>query len=257
MKFFGDLALLISCLLLSPLAPRSDAATWETISRTRTLRAASEGAYPPFNVFKDGRLAGFEIDLVEKLASSMKLSVEWKSGSFDTLLIGLSPQQDRFDLVAASHTITPERSKVVEFTRPTYCSQIVIITKKGGPLTLKDLSGKSASIQVGTTGVPLLTSKIGSSALKTFPTDPEAMQALLMGRVDAWISEVPLLAEARKSHPELIQGEPLTRLEIGIAVAKGNIELRDRLNAALAAAQRDGSYDVIRKRYIDHDISCR
>lgn len=231
--------------------------TWESIKKAGKIRAASEGAYPPFNVFKDGKISGFEIDLVEAIAKRLGLTVEWKTGSFDTLLIGLDPKHDRYDLVAASHTITPERGKVVEFTKPEYCSQIVLVTNDGKPMKLADIKGKKVSIQVGTTGVPMLSKIDGLTELKTFPTDPEAMQALLMGRVDAWVSEIPIVAEAKKQHPTLTMGEPLTQLQIGIAVGKGKTVLRDKLNEAMTDLMRDGTYTAIRKKYMDYDVACR
>lgn len=243
--------------ILTAAGQTASAVSWDAIKKAGKIRAASEGAYPPFNVFKDGKISGFEIDLVEAMAKRLGLSVEWKTGSFDTLLIGLESNQDRYDLVAASHTITPERAKVVEFTKPEYCSQIVLVTNNGQPMKLSKIQGKKVSIQVGTTGVPMLTKITGLGELKTFPTDPEAMQALLMGRVDAWVSEIPIVAEAKKQHPTLTMGEPLTQLEIGIAVGKGNIAFRDQLNEALTAMMKDGSYTALRKKYMDYDVACR
>jgi hypothetical protein len=45
-----------------------------------------------------------------------------------------------------------------------------------------------------------------------------------------------------------------TAAEAGIAVRLDDVELRDRLEAALDAILADGTYDAVRKRYFDFDI---
>src|SRR5438552_19019378 len=88
-------------------AAMAGGATWEDVKKSGTLRIASEGAFPPFNFFKQGKLCGFEIDLANEISKRLGLSSEWKSYPFDSLLIGLN--QGRYDLVAASHAVTAER----------------------------------------------------------------------------------------------------------------------------------------------------
>lgn len=66
------------------------------------------------------KLTGFEVTLAEALAKELGLKVEWTTQPFDNLLIGL--QQDRYDFVIASHGITPQRAKAVDFSNPHYCT---------------------------------------------------------------------------------------------------------------------------------------
>src|ERR1051326_3553601 len=89
------------------------------------LRLASEGQYPPFNYFEKTKLTGFEIELAEAVTKELNLKPEWKTYPFDSLLIGL--KENRYDLVAASHSVTPERAKAVDFTDPEYCTGGMIV----------------------------------------------------------------------------------------------------------------------------------
>ena len=73
------------------------------------LRLATEGQYPPFNYFEKNKLTGFDVELAEAVTEELHLKHEWKTFPFDSLLIGL--KENRYDLVAASHSVTPERSK--------------------------------------------------------------------------------------------------------------------------------------------------
>ena len=131
-------------------APRSP----EQIKASGTIRLATEGAFPPFNFYEGKTLKGFEIDLGEALAKATGVKVEWVVQPFDTLLIGLN--QGRYDAVIASHAITPERQKAVDFLSPHYCSTINLVAKKGGPLTRAAMKGKSVAVQVGTSQIATL-----------------------------------------------------------------------------------------------------
>src|SRR4051812_3217522 len=107
---WGFVLIVFGCLV----GQSSFSASWEAIQKSKTIRIATEGTFSPFNFFKGKELTGFEIDLVNAIVKKLGLKADWKTSSFDSLLIGLS--QDRFDLVAASHGITPERQKVVDFS---------------------------------------------------------------------------------------------------------------------------------------------
>jgi polar amino acid transport system substrate-binding protein len=237
----------------------SQAANWETIQKTGKIRLATEGAYSPFNFYKNGKLTGFEVELVESIAQKLALKYDWKAGSFDSLLMGLAPNQDRYDLVAASHSITPEREKAVDFTSPHYCTQVVIVSREGGPLTMADLKAKKVGIQVGTVGVPVLLKVQGIGDVKTFPKDPDAMQALIMGRVDAWVTDKPVAVEAQtqQASAKLKIGDPIAQMKIGMAVTKGNTTLVSQINGALSALQKEGAYKKLSLKYFNEDISCQ
>ena len=123
--------------------------SFEEIKRSGEIRIGTEGAFPPFNYFDErNQLTGFEVDLGNAIAERLGLKPRWIVQSFDTLLIQLN--QGRFDFVIASHGITEERARAVDFTNPHYCTGGVIVSRKGGPRTTKDLQGKVVGVQVGT-----------------------------------------------------------------------------------------------------------
>src|SRR3954463_19617 len=88
------------------------------LGSTGKLTIATEGVAPPFNFYKGKELTGFEVEIANEIARRMGREPRWVTRKFESLLIGL--QQDRYDLVAASHTITEERAKAVDFSAPHY-----------------------------------------------------------------------------------------------------------------------------------------
>lgn len=233
--------------------------TWDQIKRSGEIRIGTEGAFPPFNFFNEkDQLTGFEVDLGNALAAKLGVKPRWIAQAFDTLLIQLN--QGRFDFVIASHGITPERAKAVDFTNPHYCTGGIVVSKKGGPKTARDLEGKVVGVQVGTTYMEAAQKIPGLKEVRTYQKDPDALQDLLAGRLDAWVTDRFVAKEAikeRKLEGTLQLGELLFREKVAMAVAKGNKTLLAALNQALAALMKDGAYAKISQKWFGEDVRCR
>ena len=255
MKKLGILALSIALAVVGMAIARD----LMTIKKAGTIMVGTEGAFPPMNFFKGKDLTGFEIDLTNAVAKQMGLKTEWKVLSFDALLPALG--QGRFDMVAASHTITAERAKAVDFLNPEYCTDGVWVTKKGGPKTIAELAGKKVGAGVGSTNLQILSTIKGlkTEDIKSFPKDLDALQALIAGRIDAWSTDRWPALDAVKANPNanLVVGGVIYVQRNAMAVAKGNTALREALNGGLAAVMKDGTYATLSKKWFGQDIRCK
>ncbi|WP_291425380.1 ABC transporter substrate-binding protein [Deinococcus sp.] len=246
--------LTVSALLL--LASSAQARTWDEIKKSGTLKMATEGAFRPFNYLEGNKLTGFEVDLGNALAKQMGVKAQWVTQPFDNLLIGLG--QDRYDLVIASHGITPERAKAVDFSTPHYCTGGAIVSRPGGPKSAADLKGKSVAVQVGTSYLQNVNKVPGVGSVKTFPNDAAAQGALMASRVDAWVSDRFTGLDAVKAQKgKLVQGDLLFSEKNGMAVKKGNSTLLREVNADLAKVQSSGTYAKLSNQYFGQDIRCK
>jgi polar amino acid transport system substrate-binding protein len=232
------------------------ARTIEEIRKSGTLIVASEGKFAPFNFVDAGKLTGFEIDVANAVAAKMGLKVEWKTMGFDGLLVGL--QQDRWDMVIASHGVTEERAKAVTFANPHYCTGGVIISKDGALKTAKDLNGKVVAVQTGTTYYDNA-KKLPVKDVRNFPQDNSARAALETGHVDAWVTDkfVGKASLAATPGTSLKLGDFLFTEKIAAAVGKGNTGLVTEVNKALGAMMADGTYAAISKKWFNEDIRCK
>jgi len=222
-----------------------------------TILLATEGKFPPFNVFKGAKLTGFEVELAALVVSRMGLKYEWKAIDFNGLLTGL--QQNRWDLVIASHGITEQRARAVTFADPHYCSGGVIVAIDPAINAAHDLAGKVVGVQTGTTYLENARKITGLKEIKNFPQDTDARSALLTGRVDAWITDRFTALEVIKMTPDagLRIGEFLFVDRLAAAVAKGNSTLVQAWNQALAQAMQDGSYAALSQKYFGQDVRCQ
>jgi polar amino acid transport system substrate-binding protein len=246
------LGLIAAALLTSPVSARS----LDAIKSAGTIKIATEGATPPFNYFDNGQLTGFDVDLGNALAKQLGVQVEWVPLAFDSLLVALD--QDRYDFVIAGHGITPERQKAVDFSNPYVCSGAAIVSKQGGPKSEAELAGKTIGVQVGTTYLAAVEKISGIGAVKTFPKDTDALQNLLAGRTDVWVSDklTAIDANAKNKDAQLQIGDLLYEERYGMAFKKGNDGLKQAVDAALEAMQADGTYAGISQHYFGQDIRC-
>ena len=226
------------------------------IRKSGTIVIATEGKFAPFNFVDNGRLTGFEVDVANAVAAKMGLKVDWKMMGFDGLLIGL--QQDRWDLVIASHGVTEERAKAVTFAEPHYCTGGVIISRGGAIRSAKDLTGKVVAVQTGTTYYDAA-KRLPVKEVKNFPQDNSARAALEAGHVDAWVTDkfVGKASLAATPGTPLKEGDFIFTEKIAAAVSKGNAGLVADVDKALAAVLADGTYAAISKKWFNEDIRCK
>ncbi|ADV66285.1 ABC transporter substrate-binding protein [Deinococcus maricopensis] len=226
------------------------------IQKAGVIRIGTNAEFKPFTYYEGSTMKGFEYDLGNAIAKKLGVKAQWINQPFDGLLIGLN--QDRFDLVISSHGITPERQKAVDFSNPHYCSGGLIVSKTGGPKTVAQLKGKTVSTQIGTTYVSAIEKQLGNRAVKTYPDNSKALQALMMGRVNAMVNEKFYALEAIKANPgQLQQGDLMFQEKLGMAVKKGNSGLLKAVNTALGTVQKDGTYAKISKQWFGQDIRCK
>ncbi|GMA14144.1 amino acid ABC transporter substrate-binding protein (plasmid) [Deinococcus metallilatus] len=244
-------------LLFSLLALGSaQARPWQEIKASGVIKIATNAEFKPFTYYEGNTMKGFEYDLGNALAKQLGVKAEWVNQPFDSLLIGLN--QDRFDLVISSHGITPERQKAVDFSHPHYCSGGLIVSRIGGPKTGADLKGKTVATQIGTTYVDQIRKILGDRAVRTYPSNAAALQALQAGRVDAVVNEKFYnLAAIKANKGQLQAGDLLFQERIGMAVKKGNTSLLQAVNGALATVMKNGVYAKLSQSYFGQDVRCK
>lgn len=217
-----------------------------------SVKIATESSYKPFSYTDaDGKLIGYEIELVDALCAQMKADCELISQDWDGLIPGLNAQ--KFDAVIAGMSITPERREVVEFTDPYFHTGIILIGKKGDDISINDLAGEPIASQRSTVSSQYLQDEYPNANIKLYDTQDNAYLDLTSGRVRAMMSDKVtgidwLKTEAGRDYE--IKGQEISTDEdaIGIAFRKGD-PLVAKFNAALADIKANGTYDKITSSY--------
>ena len=217
--------------------------------KAKELKIGSDTAFAPFE-FQDEKTkeyVGFDMDLIRAIGKQMGVEVKVQGMGFDALIPAL--EAGNIDATISAMTITPERAQKVNFSKPYYRSGLSMVVKSDNNTlkAFKDLEGKRIAVQIGTTGADEA-KKIKDAKIREFNTAPEAFMELKAGGVDAVVNDLPVneyyIAQAGSKDAKIV-GEPLTSEEYGIATAKKNTELADKINKALEELKKNGEYEKI------------
>jgi arginine/lysine/histidine/glutamine transport system substrate-binding/permease protein len=217
---------------------------------------ATDPAFPPFE-FRDhstGRITGFDVDLIEAIGRQAGHPIQLVPMPFDGIIPAL--QARTVDAAISAMTITTDRARAIDFSRPYFEAGMAIVVRENGPrvTTLEQLQGRRIAVQIGTTGA-LTASKVTGARVSQFDSTPLALQELANGNVDAVVSDEPAIRYAIQEagiKGLTISGEPLTRDHYGIALPTGS-PITAELNRALASLIKSGGLATIHRHWLGTD----
>ena len=222
----------------------------------RKLTVGFDADFPPYG-FKDGsEYKGFDLDLAREVCARRgwkfvanpinwdAKDMELNSGSIDCIWNGFTIQG---------------REDAYTWTVPYVDNSQVVLVKAGSPIkTLADLKGKIVGVQTDTP-VQKALSKDGDKKelgatfkeLVVMPNYNQAVNELNMGGVDAVAMDVGVAKKKMADLPGKFEmlGEIVMTETYGIGFKKGNVALKDEVEATLKEIFADGTGAKIAEKY--------
>jgi polar amino acid transport system substrate-binding protein len=240
-------------------APETDAAEREQPRRV-AIRFLTESDFPPFNYFdEDNVLTGFNVDMARAICLEVDAACDIQVRPWATLFPALA--KGEAEAVIASHSITPNALKVVDFTDRYYFTPARFAGKRGPAqldITPGGLEGRRIAVAKGTAHEAYLRAFFRDSAIRVFETVELARDALVTGSVDFLFDDGISLAfwlngTASKACCEF-KGGPFAEPKffgdgIGIAVRRDDVQLKALINSALKRMRESGRYEELLLRY--------
>lgn len=194
---------------------------------------------------------GFDADLAKLLAIYIlgKPNVQIVPPATETreALLG----NGTVDVVFNTYTITPQRAQQVDFAGPYFSSGLAVAVKTGNTSIkgIGDLGGKTVIVGANTPAVTEVPKQQPTAKIISFGTDPQAVQALIQGRGDAYVQDITLLASDAKSNPQLtVVGNPFTSEPYGIGLKHGDSQMKSFVNDWLKKIEGDGIWAKVWKK---------
>ena len=218
-----------------------------------------EGAYPPFNNKNaSGQVVGFDYDIAMALCAKMKAECEVVTSDWDGIIPALNAK--KYDFVVSSLSITDERKQAVDFTDPYYSNKQQFVAKKGVDFKtdIDSLKSKKLGTQRSTQAATWLEDNVGDD-ISLYDTQENAYLDLSSGRVDGLLADKYAIYGWLKDDPAgkdyEFKGDPINEDDkVGIALRKGDSNLRTKLNLALKEIKEDGTYKKINDKYFPFSI---
>lgn len=247
---------LVSLLIfsLAALAGCGSANTNTNATAEKTLKVGSDITYAPLEFMDEkNNPEGFDVDLMNAIGKDLGYKVQYVATGWDGLIPALNA--GNYEAVISAMTITPERAKSVLFSNRYFlATQLVAVKKDSNIKSIADLKNKRVGVQMGTTGETAL-EKIGINP-KKYKTNPDALNDLLNGGLDAVVADSPTILWFKKQNPdkniETVKGD-FENEYYGIAFKLDNKALADKVNASIQKLIDNGTYSQIYKKWFDTD----
>ncbi len=223
---------------------------------TKKFTVGFDADFPPYGFKEGAEYKGFDLDLAREVCARKGWTfvanpinwdakdMELNSGSIDCIWNGFTMQG---------------REESYTWTVPYVDNSQVVLVKAGSPIkTLADLKGKIVGVQTDTP-VQKALSKDGDKKelgatfkeLVVMPNYNQAVNELNMGGVDAVAMDVGVAKKKMSDLPGKFEmlGEIVMTETYGIGFKKGNVALKDEVEATLKEIFADGTGAKIAEKY--------
>jgi polar amino acid transport system substrate-binding protein len=261
--WIGGALLKLGIVAMSVLLAASSPNAQEALKRIKAsgkMVVGTEAALPPFEFIRDGKIVGYGRDILDYVAKDMGVQVEQLDLPWQGILPGVDA--GKFDLVATSVTLTPERAQKYAFTFPIAESTHHVLKRKGDKSinVADDLIGKRVGVQLGAAGEISgkwlsekwkAAGKGGFGELKLYQTNPDAYLGLANGDVDAVIHSLPALAVLTKERPGIYEiGAPVREKSYYAWVTRpDNSDLRDYVSTKIQEMWDNGKLHELQDKW--------
>lgn len=257
-------AIALCCLTFAFAAGSSDSGADDSLTAVKNAGVFVLGlddSFPPMGFRnEDNEIVGYDIDLAREVTSRM--GVELKLQPIDWNAKEQELNTGNIDCIWNGFTITPEREKMITFSKPYLKNAQVLVVRGDSPYkTLKDLEGKTVGLQAGSSAANALEDAADfRSSLKNvveFKDNLLALMDLEARGVDAVVMDLMVANDniSRSGKAHRILSEDLAAEEYGIGFRKKDVALMSEVQRILEEMAADGTIASISKKWFAADIS--
>lgn len=249
-------ALVATCLTVAAVGAQAD--LLDDIMKAKKIRISTDFAIPPAGMM-DANMqpSGSDVETAKLLAQDWGLQIEWVPTTGATRIPNVNT--GKADIIISTLSVTPDRAKVIDFSKPYAVLQSVVGAPKS--VTIKgwdDLKGKSVTVTRGTTQDTELSAMASDKGFKVVRYDDDAtmVTAGATGQADMVATSVALVNAISSKNPQK-PWEPkfvIRNFDLAIGTKQGEPRLQAKLSEWVAANLKNGKLNAIYKKYYQADL---
>lgn len=228
-----------------------------------TITVGTSGSAPPFSMTgPTGELEGFDIEVANKIAEALGVSVKLEQLDFAGLLPGLTSGQ--FDMIASGVTRTPERLASTDFfLLSPYIVNGVAVTRRteSADITGWDsVCGKMMGAVRGGSFQKIALEKLPAGCVtetREYPGATELFLDLANKRIDFaahdFLGPNYLLKSGKVTDVAVVE-DFLSTITQSVAVSAKNKPLADEIDALFATWREDGTLKALAEKWFGASI---
>ncbi len=224
----------------------------------RTIKVGTSGLVEPMNYYDENQeLTGFDLEMIYRLAYYLNADVEIQAMSYDALVASL--ESGKLDLVISDLNVTEERKEVILMSDPYMVSEIAVMVQKSRVATddnkynaVDDLNGKTIGMLGGSSYDTAVKERLPDSNFLNYASYTDCIIALKSGKVDAYITDEPLVKSQVKEAGDLKYfPELLSKESYALMVDKDDTALQQEIQTALAELKEEGVLDELKAEWME------
>lgn len=213
----------------------------------------SAAPFPLHSDYNSTTFEGFEVDMLQAIGKVLNLEFQYEVSLWSNILEKL--YKGELDIICSAVTMTSSRQMILEFSTPYLEFKLCAVVNKGDThgddQTFKD---KRIGIRIATEAEKYVMSKFPSNTTVHAETNKELYEKLLDRKIDVLIDDSPIAGGFLDKYDSLEIGHfiPNSDSRYAIAMKKGDIELKERINETLELLHENGTYDAIYEKWFSH-----
>ena len=208
-----------------------------------TLRIGVCSSVKPFLYMKDGRLTGYDIEILISFAREYGYKLDFEDTLFASVLTGVS--MGTYDIGASGFCITEERAENVDFS-DVYHTENLVALIKGTDVGLEQFTNANLGVVTGSLYGGYSREQFPNASIKEFNNFADVLMALKQGKVDGAMFDRPNFNSFKRDDSGLsCITVPAYSVEIGFGFQKSDegYELQGEMNEFLAELRAAGEID--------------
>jgi polar amino acid transport system substrate-binding protein len=229
------------------------------------VTVATEAALPPFEFVKDGEISGYGKDILTIVVKDMGVKLNQLNLPFQGILPGVLA--GKFDFVATSVALRPERAGKYAFTMPIAfdTDDMMKLASNSAIKTVDDLRGKVVGTQLASSGeadAKAFDAKLkadggkGFADLKLFTSYPEVYLALANGEIDGAVVGDTLVHDIMSKRPGIYDkvGAITPPIYTCWVTRPEDKDFRDFLNSEFKRLRDDGTLSALQMKWFGYKM---
>jgi polar amino acid transport system substrate-binding protein len=232
--------------------------TYDDIMKAKKLKVALDLAIPPSGMMDANmKPTGSDVETAQLLAKDWGVELEMVQTTGPTRIPNLLT--NKADVIISTLSITPDRQKVIDFSRP-YAAQLTVVgAPKASPIKdWPDVRGKSISVTRGTIQDSMLTPLAAERGFTVVRYDDDAtlVTAAVSGQAQMVCTSSTIVRQMAERN-QTLDFEPkitIASTDLAVGIRKGDTNLMNHVNEWVVANLRNGKLGAIYKKYHGVDI---
>ena len=229
----------------------------DEIIKAGVLRVCTPGDYKPFAFAKpDGAYEGIDVDLMQSLATSLGVKVEWVKTTWANLMADFTG--NKCDIAVGGISVTLDRQKRVAFSAP------YMVNGKTPLVRCADVQKYQTVADIDKPGVKVIANPGGSNerfakanfkqATLTIHSDNIGIfDEVLKGNADVFVTESAEAIVQQRQKPGLCAvnpDKPLQYGEMAYMLPRGDVVTKEYIDQWLHLAKAGGEYQRVVARWL-------